>query len=68
MSLYRPNNSSKFNANIPHAVIGKSESYNSEKPLFNRKEKELVENLRKWGLILIVALIIIYAVYRIFFG
>lgn len=53
---------------MPHLVIGKENTNPAEpkKPIFNEKESKVVDNIKKWGLILIVLIIIVYSIYRIF--
>lgn len=52
--------------NMPHIVIGDDKI--PKKPLFNEREQGNIDKIRKWGLIIAVALVVGYAVYRIFFG
>jgi hypothetical protein len=50
---------------IPHIVIGKKDENTTENSLFSKKEALWIEKIKKWGLVLIVSVIIIYAVIRI---
>jgi len=47
---------------IPHIIIGKDKE---KKPLFNEKEALWIEKIKKWGLVLIVLIIVGYALFRI---
>jgi hypothetical protein len=50
---------------IPHLVIGKKDETTSQKPLFSGKEALWIEKIKKWGLVLIVLIIVGYALFRI---
>jgi len=50
---------------IPHIVIGKSDDNTTKNELFSKKEALWIEKIKKWGLLTLVAVIIIYAVVKI---
>lgn len=56
--------------NIPHLIIGKKKEEFKEPPesLFNQKETKLIDNFKKWGLVIAVTIIVLYAAYRILKG
>jgi len=69
----------QIKTNVPHLTIGNN-GLNIEKPnhenlakaietkredLFNTREQDIIKNLKKWGLIIAVTVIVCYAAYRL---
>ena len=50
---------------LPHIKIGVDEN-RQDRPLFNPKEQDVLDKVKKYALIIVVAVIVCYAVYRIF--
>lgn len=67
----------QLKTNIPHVTLGNNgikvekpnqpiqQAIQQEKSLFNSKEQDFLDKLRKWGLIIAVTIILCYAGYRI---
>ena len=59
--------------NIPHIVVGndknkKKQPLFPEPEVFNEKEKKIIRNVKKWGLIIGVLIIVFYATFRVLKG
>jgi len=59
--------STQQKSGIPHIIIGKPKeiTISNQDNLFNPKQQDLINKLKKWGLILAVMGIAVYAIYRV---
>lgn len=54
---------------IPHVKIPNVDETNPyDKPIFTPEEEKRIRRIRKWALIICIASVVGYALYRLFFG
>lgn len=50
---------------MPHIIVGNKKDNIPSAPIFNEKEQKVINQIKKWALILVVLLVIGYASYKI---
>ena len=51
-------------SNIPHIKIGGNNNLPNQGGLFNPGEQDILNKIKKWGMVIVVAIVICYALYR----
>lgn len=59
---------SEFRNSIPSLKVGLGEKPSEKRNPFNKKDEDILDKLRNWGLIACIVLVVFYAIYRLFFG